>query len=162
MYTGLGSEFTARMRTHFKKAVNKKSSARQRRLDKKFQVHHNTICRQLAKMVIRRYKREKKPKYTKEQAERSQELCRKLAYLLYHSDCSVVMDYEKYFTFDGSFMPRNDFYSDDRAECPDDVRFAGLEKFPKKYSSVFAFPFIQSRFSIEQSLCPSIRPIKSI
>ena len=52
---------------------------------------------------------------------------------LIFSDCSVVMDNEKYFTFDGSFMPGNaNFYGDDRAECPDDVCCMRLEKFPKK------------------------------
>ena len=60
-------------------------------------------------------------------------MCRKLANLLYRSDCSVVMDDVNYFTFDGSFMPENEnFYFDDRAECQDDVLYVGLEKFPKK------------------------------
>ena len=119
MHTGRLSKFIARMRTQLKKAVNNKSSVSQRRLGKKIKVHHNTICRKLAKMDIHCYKREKAPKNTKEKAERSQELCRKLDDILYRSDCSVVMKAEKYFTFEGSFLPGNDnFYSDDRDTFP--------------------------------------------
>ena len=89
----------------FKACLRVLNSNLQRRLGKI--VYHNTICRQLAKMNIRCYKREKTPKFTKGQAENSQKLCRKLAYLLYRSDCSVVMEDEKYLTFDESFMPEN-------------------------------------------------------
>ena len=54
MSTGRLSKFTARIiRTHFKKAVINKYSVSQRRLGKKFKVHHGTICRQFAKMDIR-------------------------------------------------------------------------------------------------------------
>ena len=109
MSTGFPSKFTARMRTRPKKGVNNKFSVSQQRLGKKFKVHHSTVWRQLSKMDIRCYKREKTLKYTKEQAERSHEMYRKLANLLYHSDCSVVMDDEKkYFTFYAPFMPGND------------------------------------------------------
>ena len=75
-------------------------------------------------MNILCYKREKAPKYTKKQAERGKELGRKLANLIYRSDNFLILDDEKYFTFDGSIMPGNDnFYSDNRAECSDDVRY---------------------------------------
>ena len=48
------------------------------------------------------------------------------------SDCSVVMNDKKYFTCDGSFMlGNNHFNRDDRAECPDDARYAGTESFWK-------------------------------
>ena len=81
-------------------------------MGKKIQVHHTLICRQIAKMDMRCYKSEKTLKNTKEQAQRSQELCRKLAYLLFCSDIFVVMDDEKYFIFYGSYMPGNDnFYT---------------------------------------------------
>ena len=39
---------------------------------------------------------------------KSHEYCRKIANMLYRSDYSVVLDDEKYCTFDGSFMPGND------------------------------------------------------
>ena len=124
MPTGRPSKFTARTRTNLKKQVS------QRRLGKKYEVHYSIICRQLVKMNIRYYKREKAPKYTKKQAERAQKLCRKLANLLYRSDNSLVFYEKKDFTFDGSFMLGYDnYYSDNRAECSDDVRYVGLEKF---------------------------------
>ena len=51
-------------------------------------------------------------------------------------------------------MPGNDnFYSDDRAECPDDVRTVELEMLPKKYSSAQQFhpQKYKSHFPIQQS-----------
>ena len=43
------------------------------------------------------------------------------------------MDDEKYFTYDGSNMQRNDnYYTNDKSECPDSVCFAGKDKYPKK------------------------------
>ena len=66
------------------------------------------------------------------------------------------MDDEDYFTFDGSFMLGNDnFYSDDRGECPDDVSYVGLDKFPKKLLVSIA---ISSKGVSE----PLFRPTKSL
>ena len=43
------------------------------------------------------------------------------------------MDDEKYFCFDGDNMPSiARFYTNDKEKYPDDVRFYGKEKFPKK------------------------------
>ena len=70
------------------------------------------------------------PKCNKEQAESSQKLCRRLANLW-----RKVWNYgwRKLLHFGRSFMPSNDdFYSDDIAECPDDVRYVELENFTKK------------------------------
>ena len=40
----------------------------------------------------------------------------------------MVLDDEKYFTYDGSNMQRNDnYYSNDKSKCPYSVRFAGKE-----------------------------------
>ena len=45
----------------------------------------------------------------------------------------MVLEDEKYFTFDGSNMEGNDnYYTNDNANCPDSVRFVGKEKFPPK------------------------------
>ena len=85
------------------------------------------------KMTISCLKREKTPKYTEEQAEKAKNLCKKLDNLLYRSKCCVVLDDEKYFTFDGSNMEgNNNFYTNDKSNCPDSVRFVGKEKFPPK------------------------------
>ena len=84
-------------------------------------------------MSISCFKREKTPKYTEKQAEKAKNLCKKLANLLYKSLCCVVLDDEKYFTHVGSNMQGNDiFYTNDKSKCPDNVRFAGKEKYPGK------------------------------
>ena len=45
----------------------------------------------------------------------------------------MVLDDEKYFTFDGSNMDGNDnYYTNDKSKCPDSVRFSGKDKYPDK------------------------------
>ena len=45
----------------------------------------------------------------------------------------MVLDDEKYFTFDGSNMEGNDnYYTNDKSNCPDSVRFVRKEYFPPK------------------------------
>ena len=69
---------------------------------------------------------EKTSKYSEKQAEKLKNLCKKLANLLYRSSCCLILDDEKYFTYDGSNMQGNDnYYSNDKLKCPDSVRFAG-------------------------------------
>ena len=82
-----------------------------------------TIGRQIAKLGITYRKHEKTTKYSKLQRQKAQERSRKLANLLYRSSCSVVIDDEKYFTFEGDNMPGNAGY--DKNLCPDSVRFDG-------------------------------------
>ena len=92
-----------------------------------------TICRQLSKLPYFVFKREKTPKYTQKQAEKAKNLDKKLANLLYRSSCCIILDDEKYFTFDGSNMEGNDnYYTNDKPNCPDSVRFVGKEKFLTK------------------------------
>ena len=105
----------------------------QRRLGLQFQVNQTTIGRALEKMHISCYKREKTPRYTEKQAKKSQELCQKLANLFYRDSCSVIMDNEKYLFFYGQNMPQNGcYYTDNKDSCQDNVRFHGIEKYPKK------------------------------
>ena len=43
------------------------------------------------------------------------------------------MDDEKYFIFYGQNMPQNAcYYTDNKDSCPDNVRFHGIDKYPKK------------------------------
>ena len=85
-------------------------------------------------MTISCLKREKTPKYTKKQAEKAKNLSKKLATLLYRSSCCVILDDEKYSTFEGSNMEgnNNNYYTNDKPICPDSVRFVGKENFPPK------------------------------
>ena len=75
--------------------------------------------------------------------------------LLHHSYVSLVLDDEKYFTFDNSHMPGNDnYYSDNNAECPENVRYVGKEKYPKKILVAVAI-------SSKRVSRPLFRPTKS-
>ena len=78
-------------------------------------------------------KREKTPKYSALQHEKAKNLSKKLSNMLYRSPCSLIFEDEKYFTLAGDNMPGNAGYlTNDKSTCPDSVRFAGKEKFPKK------------------------------
>lgn len=90
----------------------------------------STICRQLAKMKIKHRKREKAPKYVKKQQKKARIRSRKLYKQLKSKNQCLVMDDEKYFTW--SSQNRGGYYTDDKSKCPDDVRFAGEEKYPDK------------------------------
>lgn len=131
--SGRPTTWTADKKRKLKRLVNHRTGISQRRLGRKFDVHHTTICRQLAKMSISYRKREKTPKYKPDQQQRTEKLSGKLANNMYRSSCSLIIDDEKYFTFSGHNMPGNaGYYSNDKSNCPDEVRFAGKEKFPTK------------------------------
>ena len=72
---------------------------------------------------------------------------------LYRSSC--CLDGEQYFTYDGSNMQGNDnYYTNDKFKCTDDVRFAGKEKYA---NNVMVWKTISNR-GISK---PLIRPPKS-
>jgi hypothetical protein len=153
--SGRPTSWTAAKKTKLKRLTNNRTGVSQRRLGKKFSVDQRTIGRQLSKMSIFYSKREKTPKYSEKQQRKARELSGKLANYLYRSNCSVVLDDEKYFTFDGQNMPCNTgYYSNDKRTCPDSVRFAGKEKYPNKILVWLAL----SERGISK---PIIRPSKS-
>ena len=52
---------------------------------------------------------------------------------MYSQDYVVIMDDEKYFTFTNDSMPQNSgFYTDNARLCPNNVKYKGKNKFPKK------------------------------
>ena len=84
-------------------------------------------------MKIQYRKREKTSKYNDGQRLRAQKRSRKLVNHLYKSQDLVILDDEKYFCFKGDEMPGNaGYYTDDKEKCPENIRFAGKEKFPIK------------------------------
>ena len=84
-------------------------------------------------MNISCYKREKTLKYSEKQAEKAKNVCQKMTTLLSRSSCCLVLDDEKYFTYDGTSMQENDnYFTNDKSKCPDSVRFAEKEKDPNK------------------------------
>ena len=113
------TSWTPTRKNQLKILANNRKGVSQRRLGRKLGISHVTICRQLSKMNISCYKREKTPKYSEKQAEKAKNLCQKLANLLYRSSCFLILDDEKYFTYDGSNMHGNDnCYSNDKSKCP--------------------------------------------
>ena len=86
---------------------------------------------------------------------RIKSLCQKLANLLYRSSCCLILDDEKYFTYDGSNMQGNDnYHSNGKSKCQDSVRFAGKEKY---HGKVMVWAAISNR-GISK---PLFRPFKS-
>ena len=113
-------------RIMLKRLTNNCKGVSQRCLGCKFDVSQMTICGQLSKMNISCFKRERTLKYTEKLSEKAKNQCKKLANLLYRSKCCVVLDDEKYFTYDDSNMEGNDRYStNDKTKCQDKVRLVG-------------------------------------
>ena len=119
------TSWTPARKNQLKRLANNHKGVSQRR----FGISRITLCRQLSQMNISCYKREKTPKYSEKQAEKAKNFCKKLANLLQETSCCLILDDEKYFTYDGSNMQRNgNYYSNDKSKCPESVRFAGKEK----------------------------------
>jgi len=75
----------------------------------------------------------KTPLYNEVQSAKARKLSRKLVNHLYSQDYVVIMDDEKYFTFTNDSMPQNSgFYTDNARSCPNNVKYKGKNKFPKK------------------------------
>ena len=127
---GRPSSWTAARKVKLKRLTNNRKDVSQRKLARKFDVDVSTICRQLSKMQIKHHKREKAPNYTPEQRKRARIRSRKLYEYLNSTGKCVIMDDEKYFTWQST--NRTGYYTSDKKTCPDDVRFAGESKFPKK------------------------------
>jgi hypothetical protein len=94
------------------------------KLGYKFSKNQTTIGRQIQKLGINDYAREKTPKYTEENKLKAKKRCRKLVNLLYQSKAEIIMDDEKYFCLNGDNMPGSArYYTDDKSKCSDDVSF---------------------------------------
>jgi transposase len=108
--SGRPSTWTSSMKATLHRLVNNRKGVSQRKLARKFGKNESTIGRQIKKMKINNFAREKTPKYSEKQALKAKKLSRKLVNQLYESNLHVIMDDEKYFTFDGDNMPGNDRY----------------------------------------------------
>ena len=92
--TGRPTSWTPARKNQLKRLTNNRKGVSQKRLGRKLGVSHVTICRQLSKMNISCYKREKTLKHTEKQIEKAKNVSNKLAYLL---TCHVQGD-EEHFT----------------------------------------------------------------
>ncbi|CAF3398641.1 unnamed protein product, partial [Rotaria socialis] len=95
------------------KSVNNRCVLSQRKLGRRFWVHHSTISRTLRKKnigLIR--KRRKAPKMnSKDQENRARKNCGKM-YRKLLSGCDVILDDEKYFKLSGNNVGGNVFLFD--------------------------------------------------
>ena len=115
------TSWTPARKNQLKRLANNHKGVSQRR----FGISRITLCRQLLQMNISCYKREKTPKYSEKQAEKAKNFCKKLANLLQETSCCLILDDEKYFTYDGSNMQGNDkYYTNDKSKCPVSVCLA--------------------------------------
>ncbi|CAF4652187.1 unnamed protein product, partial [Rotaria sp. Silwood2] len=88
-----------------------------------------TSQRKLAK----KFERQRAPKYTQKQLEQIPAKCRKLRREFTDQETFIIVDDEKYFTFSGEETPGNaGFYSSNKENTPDDVKFKSKQKFEPK------------------------------
>lgn len=138
-----------------KRLAKDKLGVSQRKLALQLSVSQPNICRKLSEIELRYRKRIKTPKYSEAQAERSKELSRKLSNLFYRDNSIIVMDDEKYFGFYSDETPGNSgFYTTNIRDTPNNVKFKGKEKYPKK---MLVWLAISERGISE----PYIRPVRS-
>lgn len=115
-------------------SVNNRCGLSQRKMGRKFRVHHTTISRNLRKrtsIVIRR--RRTAPKMNNEQQEiRAKKNCGKL-YRKLLNGYDLIIDDEKYFKLSGDNVLGNRFfYSTDPSTTPSNVKFIKKKKFDSK------------------------------
>ena len=85
--TGRPISWTPARKNRLKRLADNHKGVTQRRLGRKLGVSRVTICRQLSKMSISYYKREKTPGYSEKHVEKAKNLCKTLTNLLYRSSC---------------------------------------------------------------------------
>src|SRR5205823_6522067 len=77
--------------------------------------------------------RQKTPKYTKKQLQQIPKQCRKIRRQLTTNNTFIIIDDEKYFTFSNHDIPQNTgFYTSDKENAPNDVKYKPKEKYEKK------------------------------
>ncbi|CAF2036103.1 unnamed protein product [Rotaria magnacalcarata] len=116
------------------KSVNNRSGISQRKIGRRFHVHHSTISRNLRrKTSIRIRKRQTAPKMDSEdQEKRAKTNCGKL-YCKLLSGCDPILDDENFFTLTGDNVIGNRFfYSTDLTTAPVDIKFRKKKKFESK------------------------------
>lgn len=131
--SGRPKTLSSKQRQILRKSSIHRLGVSQRQLAKKFNVSKTCIQQNLVKMNIKRFKRQKAPKYTEKQLAVIPKLCRKLDRMFRADHDAIVMDDEKYFTFSNSTLSGNaGFYTDNIHNTPAEVRFAAKQKFEPK------------------------------
>lgn len=104
-----------------------------RKLAREYRTSKDTVSRELARNGLKYRKRRKCPKYTPNQLARIPACCRQLRRVHFANERVIILDDEKYFTLANSEMKGNDgFYTNNVAECPDNVKYKEKAKFADK------------------------------
>lgn len=112
--------------------VNNSHGTSQRKLARKYNVHHSYIFKILkTKTDIRYRKKIKVPKRSDQQKQAVSKKCRKLTKLFRNKE--VVIDDESYFRLNNSELSGNSgFYTSDITQTPDNVKLKRVAKFDQK------------------------------
>ena len=113
------------------KSVNNRSGISQRKIGRRFHVHHSTISRNFRKRTsICMRKRRTAPKMDSEDQEK-RIVGRRSGKLL--PGCDLVLDNEKFFTLTGDNVISNrSFYSTDSTAAATDIKFRKKKKLEPK------------------------------
>ena len=80
--TGRPTSWTPPRKNQLKRLANNRKGVSQKRFNRELAVSHMTICRQLSKMNISCFRREKTPKYSENQAWKAKNVCKKIGQLI--------------------------------------------------------------------------------
>lgn len=134
--TGRKPAFSLAKLAKLKKLSKNRIGVSQRDFARQFSVSQSTIGRKLKQIGLKYRKRQKAPKYSEKQPETIRTRARKLINRIYSEkieDFEIILDDEKYFEFCNNDIPKNTgIYTDNIKNCPNEVRFKPLEKFPTK------------------------------
>lgn len=131
--TGRPGKLNKKQQQNLKESVENRVGISQRKLALKFKMSQSSIHRNLSKLGLKYYKRQRAPKYNQKQLEQIPSKCRKLRRELTDRETFIIVDDEKYFTFSGDDMPGNaGFYTSDKENTPSDVKYKYKQKFAPK------------------------------
>jgi len=116
-----------------KRAACNKVGTSLRKLARRFDSNRMTVSRSLKREGVQYYKRERAPKYTDKQLEEIPSMCRRLLRDRIPAGISIIIDDEKYFSFNNNESPGNaGYYTTDRKSTPSAVRYKKKKKFNSK------------------------------
>lgn len=128
---------TPKVQKKVKRMFKRDPETSERIVADKLELKKTTLHRIKAKKLgIKAYVKESAPKYTEDQKRRAKTNCRKLTEnrLLSRSRKVLIMDDETYCPVDPKDVPGRKYYHcTNKTAVPDEIRFRGKDKFPKKY-----------------------------
>ena len=129
------TKMTEAKKQKLKNLMNKKKVVSQTKLAQKFNTNQSYISKTIKKLKINYYKREKVPLCTLKQKKKQTSRCSALRKGLFKpsTPIDIVMDDESYFGLSDEALPGNTgFYTDNKDDTPDDVKYRGKAKYATK------------------------------